>query len=363
MKSLFVTTTLAGMSLLAADRTAYIGTYTKPEGSKGIYMVRLNEATGQLSSPVLAAESNNPSFLAISKSGKFLYAVNEINNGDVSAFAIEPGGKLSPLNKVKSKGDAPCHLNIDSTGKWLAVANYSSGTAAILPISKDGKLGEAVATVQHKGTSVDPRRQEGPHAHSVNFSADNKFLYIADLGLDQVKIYSFDSKTGAIKEKAQLDTPKGAGPRHLALGADGLVYVLNEMGSSISVFRWNGEPKGQILATVSAIPADYKVTTSGAEVVLHPRRTLLFSSNRGHDSISIYKTEPTTGATELLGQEPVGGKVPRGFVLSPSNNFLIAGAQNSDQVVAFKVDLAQSKLIPSGTAVKVGSPVCIRFVR
>ncbi len=363
MKSFIATTTLMTMSLLAADRTAYIGTYTKPEGSKGIYMVRLNEATGQLSAPELAAESPNPSFLAISKGGKFLYAANEVNNGDVSAFAILPDGKLSPLNKVKSKGDAPCHLNIDSTGKWLAVANYSSGTAAVLPIGKDGKLGEAVATVQHKGKSVDPRRQEGPHAHSVNFSADNKFLYVADLGLDQVKIYSFDAKTGAISEKAQLETPKGAGPRHLALGDGGLAYVLNEMASSVSVFRWTGEPKGQILTTVSAIPADYKANTSGAEVVLHPKRTLLFSSNRGHDSISIYRTEPATGETKLLGQQPIGGKVPRGFVLSPDAKYLVAGAQNSDLLVAFKVDLAEGKLIPSGSSVKVGSPVCIRFVK
>jgi 6-phosphogluconolactonase len=363
MKTALITSTLMTLSLLAADPTAYFGTYTKPGGSKGIYMARLNQSTGQLSAPELAAESNNPSFLTISKGAKFLYAVNEINDGDVSAFAIEAGGKLRLLNKVKSKGDSPCHLNLDKTGKWLAVANYSSGTAAILPVSADGKLGEAVATVQHKGKSVDPRRQEGPHAHSVNFSADNKFLYVADLGLDQVKIYSFNAITGAITEKAQLETPKGAGPRHLALGAGGLAYVLNEMGSSVSIFRWTGQPKGQLLDTVSAIPADYKLTTSGAEVVLHPKGTLLFSSNRGHDSISIYRTDRSTGSTQLLGQQPIGGKVPRGFVLSPDASFLIAGAQNSDQVFAFKVDLAEGKLIPSGSPIKVGSPVCVRFVK
>jgi 6-phosphogluconolactonase len=350
-------------TLFAADKTAYIGTYTKPEGSKGIYKVELNESTGQLSAPVLAAESENPSFLTISKNAKFLYAVNEVNNGDVSAFAIESDGKLRLLNKVKSKGDAPCHLNFDKSGKWIAVANYTSGTAAILPVAADGKLGEAVATVQHKGKGVDPKRQEGPHAHSVNFSADNKYLYVADLGLDEVKIYAFDAKTGAITEKAQLETPKGAGPRHVALGKNGLAYVLNEMGSSVSVFRWNGEPKGKLLSTVSAIPADYKGNTSGAEVVLHPDGTLLFSSNRGHDSISIYRASVLTGAMQLLGQQPIGGKVPRGFVLSPSASHLVAGAQNSDQLVSFKVDLQAGKLIPAGNPVNVGSPVCVRFVK
>jgi 6-phosphogluconolactonase len=350
-------------SLFAADRTAYIGTYTKPGGSQGIYMLRLNESTGQLSNAELAATSENPSFLALSKGNKFLYAVNEVSDGKVSAFAVEAGGKLKLLNQVSSKGAAPCHLNLDKTGKWLAVANYSSGTAAVLPVGADGKLGEAVATVQHKGKSVDPKRQEGPHAHSVNFSADNKYLYVADLGLDVVKIYSFDAKTGAITEKAQLEGPKGGGPRHLALGKDGLTYVLNEMGSSVSVFRWTGGGNAQPLSTVSAIPADYKANTSGAEVVLHPMGEILFSSNRGHDSISIYRASLLTGALQLLGQQPLGGKVPRGFVLSPNADYLVAGGQNSDQVFSFKVDAKAGKLVPAGNPVSVGSPVCVRFVK
>lgn len=359
-----VTVLLMTTSLFAAERSAYIGTYTKPEGSKGIYSVRFNDSTGQISAPVLAAESENPSFLAISKNGKFLYAVNEVRDGNVSAFAIEADGKLKLLNQAKSKGDAPCHLNLDKTGKWIAVANYSSGTAAVLPVAADGKVGEAVATVQHKGKSVDPRRQEGPHAHSVNFSADNKFLFVADLGLDQVKIYSFNDKTGALSEKAVLEAPKGGGPRHVSLGKDGLVYVVNEMTYSVSVYRWKGEPSLQPITTVSAVPDGYKDPgNSGAEVVLHPEGTLVFSSNRGHDSIAIFRTSPLTGGTQLLGNQPIGGKVPRGFVLSPTGSHLIAGAQNSDQLVSFKIDVQAGKLVPVGNPVSVGSPVCIRFVK
>lgn len=363
MKKTILGIILMTTTMIAAERTAYVGTYTKPTGSKGIYMLRFDEATGKLSTPELAAETPNPSFLTISGGGKFLYAVNEVNDGTISAFAIQPGGKLLALNQVKSKGDAPCHLNIDKTGKWLAVANYSSGSAAVFPLAADGKLGEAIATVQHKGTSVDSRRQQGPHAHSVNFSADNKLLYIADLGLDQVKIYSFNAKTGAITEKAQLDTPKGAGPRHLALGPNGIAYVLNEMASSVSVFRYTGQPKGELLNTTSAIPADFKANTSGAEIVLHPKGTLLFSSNRGHDSISIYRVDPATASIKLLGQQPLGGKVPRGFVLSPDGKFLIAGAQNSDQIFSFRINLEEGKLIPIDPPVSLGSPICIRFVK
>jgi 6-phosphogluconolactonase len=351
-------------SLFAADRVAYVGTYTKPGASQGIYKITVNDSTGQISEPVLAAESSNPSFLAIGKGGKFVYAVNENRDGDVSAFWVEADGKLKFLNKAKSKGDAPCHLNIDKSGKWIAVANYSSGTVAILPIAADGKVGEAVATVQHKGSSVDPNRQQGPHAHSVNFSADNKFLFVADLGLDQVKVYAFNDKTGAITEAAQLEAPKGAGPRHAALGKDGFVYVINEMASSLSVFRFKaGEKSIQPITTVKAIPADYKENNSGAEVVLHPAGEIVFSSNRGHDSISIYRTSLLTGGTQLLGQQPIGGKTPRGFVLNPTGTLLIAGAQNSDQLFSFRVDAKAGKLTPVGNPVKVGSPVCIRFVK
>jgi 6-phosphogluconolactonase len=358
---------LGWMALMAivplCGQVAYIGTYTKPGGSKGIYRVQLNASTGLLSEPELVAESENPSFLTIAKGGKFLYAVNEINDGNVSAFAIEASGKLRLLNQVKAKGDAPCHLNLDRTGKWLAVANYTSGSAAVLPVKPDGSLGEAVAVVQHKGKSVDPRRQQGPHAHSVNFSEDNKYLFIADLGLDQVKIYGFDAKTGAIAEKAQLETPKGGGPRHLALGKGGLVYVLNEMGSSVSVFRWKGEAKVEALRTVSSLPAGMKdERNSGAEVVLHPSGKLLISSNRGHDSLALYRPDGA-GGLEALGQQTLGGRVPRGFVLSPDGRYVVAGGQNSDQLFSFRVDLGEGKLIPMGSPVKVGSPVCVRFIR
>jgi len=174
MKSKLACMGILTLNLIAADRLAYIGTYTKPAGSKGIYMVHVDTATGKLSNPALAAESENPSFLVLSKNGKFLYAVNEINDGDVSAFAVEPSGTLRFLNKVKSKGDAPCHLNLDDTGKWLAVANYSSGSAAVFPVAADGKLGEAASTVQHKGKSVNAGRQSSSHAHAAYFSSDNR---------------------------------------------------------------------------------------------------------------------------------------------------------------------------------------------
>lgn len=362
MKIFAVFLIFAATLLHAKDRWMYVGTYTREGGSQGIYKVRVDSATGLMSLPELAVTSSNPSFLAIARNGKFLYAANENRHGDVSAYAIEPDGKLRFLNQAKSKGAAPCHLNIDKTGKWLALANYSSGTATILPIGADGKLGEASDFVQHSGKSVNSRRQEGPHAHSVNFSADNKHLFVADLGLDQIKVYAFDAKAGKIKEQAILQAPAGAGPRHAALGKNGLVYVVNEMQSSVSAYRWAGEPKVTPIETVSAIPADYKAETSGAEVVLHKSGKLLFSSNRGHDSIAVFAVNPADGKLTAKGQVPCGGKVPRGFVQSPDGKFLYVAGQNSNSIQAFRIDIAKQTLTPVGSPITVGMPVCLRFL-
>lgn len=362
MKLFFFVLLLASTLMSAKDRWLYVGTYTKPGGSEGIYKIKVDSETGLLGTPQLAAKSSNPSFLAISANGKFVYAANENADGDVSAYAVQANGDLKYLNQAKARGGAPCHLNIDKTGRWLALANYANGTATILPIGPDGKLGEASDSVQHTGKSVNPNRQSGPHAHSVNFTADNKHLLIADLGLDQVKVYAFDAKAGKIKEVAALETPKGAGPRHAALAKDGTIYVVNEMGSSVSSFRWKGEAKVAPIETVSALPADFKDTSYGAEVVLHPTGKLLFSSNRGLDSIAIFHVNSADGKLTLKGQAPAGGKYPRGFVLSPDGKFLYAAGQNSNTIQAFRVDLDKETLTPLGAPINAGMPVCLRFL-
>ncbi len=350
-------------SLGAIEQTVYIGTYTGANStSQGIYRLRFDTATGGMSAPELAAESASPSFLAIAKGARFLYAVNEAGGGEVSAFAIEPGGNLRLLNRVASRGNSPCHLNLDRSGKWLAVANYGSGTAAIFPVGPDGKLGEAAHVVQHKGSSVDRGRQAGPHAHSVNFSRDGKHLFIADLGLDEVKIYSFDKKTGAIAEIAKLEAPKGGGPRHVALGKNGLAYAVHEMGSSVTSYRWTGGATGQQIATAKALPADFTGRSSGAEVLLDRNQKLVYSSNRGHDSITVYETDPVSGSLKTVAAVPLGGRTPRGFVLSPDGKYLLAAAQDSNQIFAFRIDKKRKTLEKIGEPVTVGKPVCLRFV-
>lgn len=365
MKKTMLSAVALVFSLAAAEQVVYVGTYTGGNSSsKGIYSFRFDPASGKMSAPELAAESVSPSFLAIARNGKAVYAANEAGGGTVSAFAVEAPGKLRLLNTLSSEGNSPCHLNLDPSGKWLALANYGSGTAAIYPVNADGSLGKPSAVVQHKGSSVDAGRQKGPHAHSVNFTKDGRYLLVADLGIDQVKIYAFDKKQGKLQEVAQLESPKGGGPRHVAIGKNGLVYVVNELQAAVSVYRWNGAAGAtQAMATVAALPADWEGNKSGAEVLVDKSGKLVFSSNRGHDSIGVFEADPSVGTLKLANNVKLGIRTPRGFVLSPDGKYLLAAGQDSDEVAVFRIDRKQKTLEKVGESIRVGRPVCLRFAK
>ena len=345
------------MTAMAADQTVYVGTYTREGKSKGIQKLRFHE--GAIDRVELAAESENPAFLAVHPNHKFLYSVN-VNGtptaeGHLSAFAIGADGELTLLNQVASKGVNPAYVQVDRTGHWLAAANFTSGSAAIFRIEPDGKLSEAIDSRQHAGHGEHKTRQTGPHAHSAYFSADNKTLYVADLGLDEVKRYGFDAKTGKLIDGESLKAVTGGGPRHLAFGPKDRVYVLNEILSSVSVFDGT-----KLVETVSALPPGYSANSSSAEIILHPNGKFLYASNRGADTIAVF----SVGATlKQIAQTPAGGKVPRGFVLSPDGKFMLVASQNSDVINVFRVDGSTGLLTPVGGATAIGSPVCLRFAR
>ena len=343
---------LLGVSMsLAADRTVYIGTRTRDGRSEGIYRMSFNPETGTLRDVKLAAATVDPSFLALSKSKPLLFAVVASPEGMVKSFAIEADGGLRLLNAVSSKGAGPAHVQVDRTGQWLATANYTSGSVAVYRIEADGKLSEAVDSMQHEGKSVDAARQTGPHAHSVNFSADNKHLYVADLGLDEVKAYGFDAKTGKLAAGFILQAPKGAGPRHLALGKK-RVYVLNEMGSSVSVYE-----KTKFIETVNALPAGFSGVSTAAELVLDSTESFLYASNRGADTIAVFRVGDRL--TKIADTKV--GKVPRGFVLSPDGRFMLVASQDDNTIQSYRVDAKTGMLTAVGEAVKAGSPICLRF--
>jgi 6-phosphogluconolactonase len=353
------------------EALVYVGTYTKT--SKGIYAWRLNTATGQLQPLGLAAETVNPTFLAVHPSRRFLYAVSEISSfqgqksGAVSAFAIDPKtGKLSFLNQAPSRGAGPCHLTVDSRGRNLLVANYGSGSVAVLPISDDGRLREATDFVQHHGKSVDPKRQQGPHAHSVNLSPDNRFAMVADLGLDQVLVYRFNPaySTLAANEPPFAKVNPGAGPRHFAFHPSGkFAYVINELQSTVTAFTWAADT-GTLseIQTISALPKDFSGESYSAEVQVHPNGRFLYGSNRGHDSIAVLAIDEAQGTLTPVEHIPTQGKWPRHFGIDPSGTLLLAANQNSDNITVFRIDPKTGRLQAAGQSLEVGSPVCVKFV-
>jgi 6-phosphogluconolactonase len=348
----------------------FVGTYTDRE-SKGIYRMVLDTASGKLSEPVLAAELSNPSFLAIHPTRKYLYTVNESpgpgKGGGVTAFALDAGtGNLTRLNQESTVGDGPCHLVVDGTGKNVLVANYGGGSVAVLPIGPDGKLGPASDFVQHKGKVFDPKRQGTPHAHSINLDKANHFAVVADLGLDRVFVYKFETQDGKLTPNDPPSTKleNRSGPRHFAFHPDGKhAYVINEIDCTVTAFDYDAD-HGVLTAiqTIPTMPVAVEPRHSTAEVVVHPSGKFLYGSNRGHDSIAVYTIEHGTGRLTLVEYEPTQGKTPRNFAIDPTGHYLLAENMGSGTVVVFKVDPETGALEPTGQTVKVPSACCVKFV-
>ena len=377
----------------------FVGTYTdengKSTGSKGIYAFSYDSASGHIASLGLATETTNPSWLAISPDRRFLYAVNEVqnykgpNSGGVSAFSIDRDkngratGKLTFLNEVSSRGAGPCYVTVDHTGRFVLVANYDGGSVAIFPVQPDGKLGEASNFAQHTGHGPNPKRQESPHAHSIDLSPDNRFAYVDDLGLDELLIYEFDSVKGKLTPNdppfAKLDP--GAGPRHFALSPSGkFAYVVSEMQGTITAFA-NDPATGRLerLQTVSTLPSDFRGEIEDAEVEVHPTGKFLYASNRGNDtarsfganSIAIFTIDSEKGTLTLVETTTTVGKTPRSFEIDPTGTRLFAANQQSNNIEVFRINVNDDgrtsitkagHLSATGPSLGAASPVCVKFL-
>ncbi len=352
----------------------YVGTYTlEGSTSKGIYAYRFDPETAKVTSIGLAAETVNPSFLAVHPNHRFLYAVNEIGNykgqksGAVSAFAVDHAtGKLTLLNQVASGGADPCYITVDKTGKYVLVANYTGGSIAAFPILEDGRLGEASVFIQHTGHGTNPERQEGPHAHSIDMSPDNHFAIVDDLGLDETLVYKFDSGKGSLTANVPpfASAAPGAGPRHFALSPNGKFgYVIDEMGSTVEVFSYdaaNGVLHAQ--QTISALPKSFTGHSEAAEVAVHPSGRFVYASNRGHDSIAVFAVEAGKGTLTPIEYVLTKGQSPRHFEIAPGGSLLFAENEKSDNIVIFHLNQQTGKLTPSGQSLDVSQPVCVKFV-
>jgi 6-phosphogluconolactonase len=370
---LFSLSATAGPAPHGGKYLFYVGTYTEGgTNSKGIYAYSYDANTGDIASLGVAAETTNPSFVALSPNGRFLYAVNEgsykgTNSGGVSAFSIDRAtGKLTLLNEVPSRGADPCYITLDKNGKFALVANYTGGSVVVFPVLADGKLGEASAFVQHTGKGTNPERQEGPHAHSIDLSPDNRFAFVDDLGLDELLVYKFDSAKGTLTPNdppfAKLNA--GSGPRHFALSPSGkFAYVVSEMGRTVTVFS-NDAANGRLqhLQTITTLPKDFTGRNDDAEIEIHPSGKFLYASNRGHESIAVYAIDPEKGTLTLVEITPTGGKEPRAFEIDPTGKFLFAANQKSDNIVVFRIDEKTGRLTPTGKVLNVPSPVCVKFL-
>ena len=367
---LFLNLIFSPMSHAAArEFFVYVGTYTRGDSPGGIHVLRFDPEAERLETTDQVGVASNPAFVAIHPGGGFLYAVGEWGEPDanqVIAYAIDPqSGGLTRINRHPSGGKGPCHLVVDPSGRWVLVANYGDGGVATVQIDDDGGLGPFGSRHQHRGNSVDPQRQTGPHAHSINLTPDGRRALVADLGLDKVMIYWFDSESGKLIPSfppfGQSDP--GSGPRHLAFNEDGTrVYVLNEMAASLTVFSLEVATGAlESLQSIDLLPQGWTGERSGAEVVIHPNGRTLYASNRGHDSIAIFSVDANSGRLRSMGHVPSGGRTPRNFAIDPTGGFLFAANQNSDSIVVFRIG-DEGQLMRTDMLADVPSPVCIRFL-
>jgi 6-phosphogluconolactonase len=354
------------------ETLVYVGTYTRGKG-EGIHIYRL-DPTGALEPAGKATGGANPSFLAFHPSQHYLYAVNSLKEfagepgGAVSAFSIDPrSGALTVLNQQPSQGIEPCYLSVDATGRYVLLVNYTSGSVCVLPIEHDGRLGAPTDHVQHHGASVDPRRQEAAHAHSVVLDPANRYALVADLGLDKIMVYQLNLAHGKLipNEEPWASVRAGSGPRHIAFHPNGrYVYVINELGNTVTAFAYDGG-QGALreIETVSALPEGFQGVNYSADVHISPSGRFLYGSNRGHDSIVIMAIDEHSGKLTCVGHEPTQGRTPRNFALDPTGTLLLAANQDSGNVVTFRIDQETGKLSPTGHVAQVPMPVCVKVLR
>jgi 6-phosphogluconolactonase len=350
----------------------YVGTYTDGTQSKGIYLVRLNTRTGELRDVGAVSGGPNPSFLALHPNGRVLYAVNEVEKregkaaGGVSAFTIARNtGALAALNEQSSEGGAPCYVSVDRRGRAVLVANYVGGNVALLPIDAKGNLSAAAKVAQHSGKGPNAERQEGPHAHCIMPDPSNRFALAADLGVDRVLVYRLDAARGALEhlEKNDAVLKPGAGPRHIAFHPKlPLVYVANELDSTVTTMRFNRETGAlSPRETHSTLDPDWHGENFPADIHVASSGRTLYVSNRGHNSIAVFSIGSSNGALKLEQLVPTGGDWPRNFALDPTGRWLLVAHQRSNSVIVFRRDALTGRLTQTQQRLELPSPVCLRF--
>lgn len=349
---------------------AYVGCYTTPdrdgEGA-GISVWSIDEATGDWQHTQLLDDQPNPSFLTLSRDRRHLYAVHGGDfNHAVSCFIRDQDtGHLAFVNSVDTGGANPVHLDFDATGRWLAVANYTSGSLVSVEVLEDGRLGTIGDLVNQTGEhGPHPTEQTSPHAHHCPFDAAGINLLVPDKGLDKTFMYRLDEETGSLQEIGEPAIARpGAGPRHAAFSRDNrFCYVVNELDSTISVFDYDATAgRLDLIQLVSTLPAGFLIANTGSEIEMSASGRYLYVSNRGHNSIATFAVDSGNGKLQAIGWEPTGGSVPRFFTLTPDGTKLYVGNQGSHTIVEMQIDAESGLPKSTGRAIETGSPSCIVF--
>ena len=360
---------LALHSVLAPSATEnfFVGTYTSPDGSHGIYKVALNSETGELSDPVLAGECAQPSFLALDSTGKHLYAVDESKDGKVNSFVVGADLNLTLLNSQSSLGPAPCHLSVAPGDKMVLAATYTGGDVVALPIRADGSLDASSSYFQNSGSGPYSERQEHSHMHSIQVDPARRHCYACDLGTDELLLFPFDKAAGttSLSNPVRVKTPAAAGPRHLVFHPKGkFVYVANELSCTVSVYKADTKT-GQLtdVQDIPTVPSAVGLHASTvAEIALHPSGKWLYVSNRGYDSVACYEIA-RDGLLKPLDIKKVSVHQPRGFAIDPSGKWFVVGGQSSQDLVSMPLDPKTGLLGEEGKKVAIHSPVCVLFAK
>jgi 6-phosphogluconolactonase len=339
------------------------------EGAIHAYHLDLN--SGHLEPAERTPDVEHPFFLALSPDHRFLVSIHarKFGSGEheyVAAFeVVGRSGRLKLLNRQSALGSAACYLAVDATGRTVLVANYSTGSVAALPIREDGSLGEATSFFQHAGSSIDPARQQGPHAHCFVISPDNRFALAADLGIDLVLVYRLDASTATLVpgRQAFARTPPGAGPRHLTFAPNGKhVYVINELSNSVTLFDYDAE-SGILFErqTISTLPPEFDGKSTCADVKITPDGRFLYGTNRGHDSIAAYRIGDD-GQLTLIAIEPSLGEGPQNLAITPDGQRMLCANMPGNNVVIFRIDAETGRLTAAGPPVPMARPACIQLL-
>lgn len=360
----------------ASKSFLYVGTYTEalPHVSptaKGIYAFARADGDSELEYIDWFKSVPNPSFLALHPTGDLLFSVAEVDKvvdgdgGSVASYSVDKAtGRLQMLDVHSSMGSWPCHLIMGPGSRHILATNYLNGSLGVIPVAPDGTWQPGAQRVQHEGSSVDQERQEGPHAHSINLDPTGEYAIAADLGIDQAKVYRFDNVAGTLTEVSSISVEPGSGPRHFDFHPNGKwAYLLNELSATVTVCHWDGNAATLTgVQTIATLPEDWDGHVSTADIHVHPSGQWVYSSNRGHDSITMFAVDQANGQLTLLGRESTQGKTPRNFALDPEGQKLYAANQDSDSIVVFDIDLDTGLLHATGEVVAVPNPICLKFL-